>query len=372
MAELPPPQPPHGQPPYGQPPYGQPQYGQPQYGQPQYGQPQYGQPQYGQPQYGRPYGPMPPIGPGSYYAQAAPKPGCVPLRPLGLGDILDGSFRVLRRNPRATIGLAAIVAVVQAMIVGLIQIFALHRVANSIDNTDPNHPRVNVGGVLSGYLTSFGGYMVSALFAAVLTGMLTLVVTEDVLGNRLSIGQVWQRIRPRLPRLIGLSLIVVVVPFLALVACLAPGVWLWGIWAVSVPAFVVEQGGVFASIGRSRRLVAGTFWRVWGIRALGLLIVGAMSFIIQIPFSIIADVVTGYSPFHFGATGTTTVSIPTMAIVITSIGSVFSSSIATPIRAAIDALLYVDLRMRKEGLDIVLQQQASSLGLSGGQRGGVR
>jgi hypothetical protein len=30
-----------------------------------------------------------------------------------------------------------------------------------------------------------------------------------------------------------------------------------------------------------------------------------------------------------------------------------------PVRAGIDALLYVDLRMRKEGMDIALQQAAS-------------
>jgi hypothetical protein len=37
---------------------------------------------------------------------------------------------------------------------------------------------------------------------------------------------------------------------------------------------------------------------------------------------------------------------------------VLSATLTEPVRAGIDALLYVDLRMRREGLDIVLQQAA--------------
>src|SRR5215469_9344211 len=91
------PPPPGGYPPYGQPP---PPGGYPPYGQPpppggypppygQAGQPPYG---YG-PGYGRP-------GPGGW--NAAPAPGGVPLRPLALGDILNGAVTIARRNPAAT------------------------------------------------------------------------------------------------------------------------------------------------------------------------------------------------------------------------------------------------------------------------------
>ena len=41
---------------------------------------------------------------------AAHKPGAIPLRPLGLGDMYDGAFRVIRFNPRATVGSAVLVA----------------------------------------------------------------------------------------------------------------------------------------------------------------------------------------------------------------------------------------------------------------------
>ena len=43
---------------------------------------------------------------------AAHKPGAIPLRPLTLGNIYDGAFRIIRFNPKATVGPAALVTAV--------------------------------------------------------------------------------------------------------------------------------------------------------------------------------------------------------------------------------------------------------------------
>ncbi len=43
---------------------------------------------------------------------AAHKPGAMPLRPLGLGDMYDAAFRVIRFNPKATVGSSVLVAAV--------------------------------------------------------------------------------------------------------------------------------------------------------------------------------------------------------------------------------------------------------------------
>jgi hypothetical protein len=45
-----------------------------------------------------------------YRQLAAHKPGAIPLRPLGLGDLYDGAFKIIRYNPKATIGAAVLVA----------------------------------------------------------------------------------------------------------------------------------------------------------------------------------------------------------------------------------------------------------------------
>jgi hypothetical protein len=100
-------------------------------------------------------------------------------------------------------------------------------------------------------------------------------------------------------------------------------------------------------------LVDGTFWRVWGIRALGALLVGIVSSIITVPFSALGLALSGGG---LDALTGRSATLPAAYLVVTSIGSVVSVTFTAPVRAGIDALLYVDLRMRKEGMDIALQQ----------------
>ncbi len=334
--------PPYGPEQYGPPPYGPQQYGPPQYGPPQYGPPQYAPLEYGPQQYGLPPGYQPPW--------AAPRPGCIPLRPLGVSDILDGSFRVMRRNPRATLGLSAVVAVVQAGVLAVFEWVANSQIGESAPESNDGAQSFDSGsaiGVLSG---AFSLLVLAAVFGAILTGMLTLVITDDVLGHRTPLGALWTRVRPRLPRLIGLSFLIGLLQLLGLCLFVAPGIWLWGIWAVAVPAFMVEDLGAVAAMRRSRDLVRGTFWRVWGIRVLGVIVVGVISAILGVPFKVIGAVFGGSE---------SGVGLPIAYVLLTSVGSILSMTFTAPLRAGIDALLYIDLRMRKEGLDIVLQERAA-------------
>jgi hypothetical protein len=301
---------------------------------------------------------MPPPAPGGrrpdpYYDRLAPRPGCVPLRPLGVGDILDGSFAVMRRNPRATLGLSAVIAVIQSAIIAGFEIVLLHQ----IDQLRVGSSNGSISGAtLLNYLSSAASILVvGAVLGALLSGMLTLVVTEDVLGVRLSIGELWARVRPQFWRLLGLSVVVSLAEGVGLVLCIAPGVWLWGIWAVAVPALMVERTNIREALQRSKRLVDGMFWRVWGIRALGVILVGVVSNLVGLPFTFLALAVSGRS-FGDLFDSSAGAAVPASYVLITALGSVLSLTFTAPIRAAIDALLYVDLRMRKEGLDIVLQQ----------------
>jgi hypothetical protein len=268
--------------------------------------------------------------------QQPPRRGCVALRPLGLADILDGSFRVIRRNPGATLGLSAVLAVIRVAVTAGLQLGA-YRTLNSVQ------------------LELLGTLVVGAALGTVLTGMLTLVVTQDVLGVRISTREVLTRLRGRAWALLGLALVITVLEGLALLPLLVLGVWLWGLWAVAVPVLMVERSTVRGALSRSRRLVSGLWWRVWGIRALGFLLASLLGALVTVPFILLASLVTGSG---FTATGVNS-GVPVAYVLIISVGSVLSSTLTSPIRAGIDALLYLDLRMRREGLDIVLHSQAS-------------
>jgi hypothetical protein len=274
----------------------------------------------------------------------------VPLRPLGVGDLLDGAFKAVRRNPRVMLGFAAGFAFVEVLLTTLIAVVAF----SAIDGIDTSSDHVDLGPVLGADALEFLGLFATLLVGGVLTGLLTVVVTQDVLGRRPGAAEVWAQVRPRIWTLVGLAFVTSVLEFLGLIACIAPGVWLWGLWAVAAPACVVERIGLGAALRRSRALVRGTFWRVWGIRALGWLVASVTSSLISLPFTAAAlfgggllDAIRGHG-------------VPVTFLVLSAIGSLIGTTVTAPIRAGVDALLYVDLRMRKEGLDIALQQAAAT------------
>jgi Membrane domain of glycerophosphoryl diester phosphodiesterase len=366
------PPPGYGQPPgYGPPPG--PGYGQPGYGQPGYGQPGSG---YGQPGWAPP--------------AAAPKPGVIPLRPIAVGEILDGAFTSIRRNPKATIGIAAIVLTISAVITTLLEYILLRQ--PGLNSTSQSLTNAQVTQLL-------GAVGISALVAIVLTifvqllltGVLTAVIGRSVLGHRITAGEAWQIARPRLLALLGasvLAFLAVLGPWLALALVIvalavghAPGglialvtvpgfiaalifdVLLYIRFSMSAPVVVLERQGPTAALGRSWRLVRGSFWRVFGILLLTALIVVIAASVLRLPFGIISGVFSsggGASPLGGAGFITAAAGHPSLlALIIAAIGSIIAGAITQPVSAGVTVLLYVDLRMRREGLDLVLQTAAS-------------
>lgn len=304
-----------------------------------------------------PYGGFPPVNP--YYRAMAPKPGCIPLRPLDLSEILGGAVTAIRRNARTVLGLSAGAGAVQAVLTLIVQRYAELHGEQAIDQSDPANPVVHwdqLGKLLGGAL---GLSLVGSIVAAVLTGMVVVVVTEDVVGRTAGLELVWSKVRSRLGRLIVLSLLIGVLEGLGLMLCLAPGIWLWGIWAVAVPALIIENQGLAGALRRSRALVRSTFWRVWGIRALGFLIVAVAGAVISAAVGLLAAAITGDQPA--GLLGAGDGSLSWAYLLISALGTALVATFTAPFLAGLDSLLYVDLRMRKEQLAVDLQQAAAGV-----------
>jgi hypothetical protein len=272
------------------------------------------------------------------------RPGIVPLRPLGLGEILDGAFTLIRRYPRVTLGLSALVATLSAGITLVVNL-------GFSNFPDVNPDDANIGTALQnngGFQTTGVTLLATAVLGFVLTGLLTTVVGEAVLGRPITMAEAWTRVRPKFFGLVGVSLLAAVLPFVGLIALIVGGVYLWGALALAVPAYVLEGLGPVQALRRSRRLVKGSWWRVFGIRLLAYVIVGLISSIITIPFTIAAWASTGI----FGGEAPT--GTPVVFFVLVAIGSLVAQTITAPVTAGILALLYVDRRIRAEALDVTL------------------
>lgn len=316
------------------------------------------------------------------------KPGIIPLRPLSIGDIYQGAFAAIKTNARTMFGFtAALLGVVL-----VISIATNYAIINLVlpNYLSPSSPYAAVFTSLSGSFSQLGGSLLQVLATVLLSGLIVVAVSRSVLGRVASSKEVWERTKSKFLPLIGLNIItsiisglmmiIGIVVFFVLLASAAStaktdreflqdlGVSLVGLlilmvisalvssylsikFSVASPAMVLENLGVFAAIGRSWSLTRGNFWRLFGINILTAII----TFMVAGIFGGIAEalgaifiVVGSSSPEDMIASLNTT-------YILIMVMSTIAQLLILPFTSSVNALLYIDLRMRKEGLDVELR-----------------
>jgi hypothetical protein len=361
---------------------------------PQWVPPGHGAPQQPQGQPSHPAQPAPPEGPPAHMGAApayAPtlgvphqgmefRPGIIPLRPLGLGDVYGAVIKAVRGNVGATMGLALLTT-----LVFLVPTTALGAWIASLESLDfqSTEDVFPVAGMLGSYVPALG----TGLSAVLLTGFLAFVIGQAVMGRKVSAGQTWEGTRSRLPLLvaatfvtgliIGLALCaVLVVPAVLVVAAVRSGdesglvgtillAVLAVLAAIALVFFlstrlafvgvvvVLEKAGLGAALARSWRLTGGReFWRVLGIRLLTGLVVGIAAQVLSVPISLLGGLalVATDDPSRMFV----------WQAVISGLSGLITGAITTPFTAGVDALLYVDQRIRREGFDVALVSAAQA------------
>jgi hypothetical protein len=304
------------------------------------------------------------------------------LRPLGIGELLDGSFTTIRRYPAATLGLSAAVMLVVEVVRLLTTYYLLRSVTSdtaSIFNTQQSSDvsaRLNL---------STGIVEVVTLIATVLlTGMLTAVIGQAVLGRPMGIAEAWASIRPVIGRLLGATVCVLLVVLAAGLVAFVPGllllvvgllvssdalivfgvvvgvlasvvvaVYVGNLLLLTTPALVLEKAKVRTAMSRSRALVRSSWWRIFGITLLAEIIAVTVGGIISLPFEVaggIGSILSGHvqDAFHF------------WPLLLTGIGGLLSATVVRPFSSGVMGLLYIDRRMRAEALDLTLQRAAAN------------
>jgi hypothetical protein len=324
----------------------------------------------------------PPGGPG--YHPSPPRPGIIPLRPLGLGDILDGTVKLIRANPRVTLGLSAVVGVIAGLPVIILQAVYPPQAANLF--TDPAQVQSDPqpGGdvaVAVGSVVPVVSMLLSFVATAILTGLLIRVLGRAVFGTRTSTREAWRMTRSRVWPLLGQTALVIAaiaIPAvlvagslmaagialeqdgLVFVAALSVLVWLpyaafVGTRLILAPAaLVLENLGPVDGMRRSWRLVRGDTWRVFGIWLLTQIIIGVVSGVVSLPFQLASMALTAFGP------GTATSAAG--AAILLAIGETVIAMLTYPFTAGVFGLLYADRRMRAEAFDLELQTAAAAPG----------
>ena len=157
------------------------------------------------------------------------KPGAIPLRPLTLGDIYDAAFKIIRFNPKATVGAAVLVAGVAMAIPVVLTAILTFALDMSIDPEATDFSQRDAIGMASS-LGSFGlGAVLQSLGLILVTGMIARVVAGAAVGRRMTLGEAWAATAGKRWRLIGLALL------LGFVTTLILAVYI-GAWALVILA----------------------------------------------------------------------------------------------------------------------------------------
>jgi hypothetical protein len=311
---------------------------------------------------------------------AAHKPGAMPLRPLGLGDMYDAAFRVIRFNPKATVGSSVLVAAVTMTIPVVVTAVLTATVDVTLDETASPDTASALG--FAGSFGSLAVGLVLFIFGSLLvTGMVAHVVAAAAVGRRLSLGEAWAATRGRRWRLVGLAVLLWLGFLLALavyvaawvvVALNAPTelVLAWGlvtvpayvafmaffwirVYYLPVPVLMLEDVTVLGAVARGFALTRRQFWRTLGIALLTGIVVGIASNVLSFPISLIGQV---------GSIAVGGQYALLILIVSQALAQVASAAFATPFTSAVTSLQYLDQRMRKEAYDVELMRQAGLTG----------
>lgn len=162
--------------------------------------------------------------------------------------------------------------------------------------------------------------IVSTVAVVIFTGMVVELVLDVQDGRRdSSPGQLLRAIRPVLGQLIPVGLVASIATVVGFAALIVPGLILVTLWSVFVPVIVLERPPGFGSLRRSRELVRGNGWQVFGVL-----------FVLYVLVIIIVSIADG------AATSAST----GVGIVVRVVLGVLSA----PLGALAAAVLYFDLR----------------------------
>ena len=261
-----------------------------------------------------------------------------PLAPATLTDMLDGGYRLLHRRPGIVLGLSALFIVPSAILAGLSSIgspspFATIFTPGSFTGSSTDFP-------LAALLLTMVALAVRSLGIMYLGVALTTFVVAERNGQPIGTAEAARLALRRSGAVLGSWPLLALASVAAYTFCFLPlAVWLT-FTAVVAPVIAAEGAGPIAAIGRSFSLVGRRFWMALGVVLLSSLVAQVLAWILTIVPTALAQ------GLPWGAQWAVAALVNALAAMLTTGPLVLTS-----------VLLYLDLRVRTEGLD--LRQRAT-------------
>jgi hypothetical protein len=252
------------------------------------------------------------------------------LRPLEIGDLLDETFRMYRRHFFLFAGMSVVLSLPLAASAGfsfftLFNNLSLQAVSNQPPDLGPTFVSLGIF------------FVITIALYPLLYGSITFAACESALGRPVTL---WGAVRSALRRYLHIVGYFLLLVGMAILFCVFP-LWIWiGVrWIAWMPAMFVENIGLGAALGRSWRLVEGRWWRTFLILVLMYILVQVVASALQaflfLGQLLLQAVISSY-----------------LSLAISEATGIIVSSLVAPILQIATVLIYFDLRVRKEGLDL--------------------
>jgi hypothetical protein len=317
-------------------------------------------------------GAPPPAVPGWNSGLPAPVVGQGRFRPMGVGELVDASLSLYRRNFLLIVAIAAVIHVPFALLTLLL--FQLSGVGGALDTAgvhtgfsafsagDPGTPtaaQMSALKALVAYGAVVGAIQILVILPITLAAM-SRAVSDRYLGRPATLGSSYAVALRRGGPLVGAILLVVllvaaevvvaavlvgalsllgpfgVVPAIGVVIGLVAALLITAVRSTLLAqAIVIEGVGSVTGIRRSWQLTRGAFWRTLGILAVVLVLQAFVGGLLAVPL------------------GLATAGAPTsVQQLVSQVAQAISEVFVSPLSLIALTLVYYDMRIRREAFDI--------------------
>lgn len=262
------------------------------------------------------------------------------MRPLAIGEMLDASIALLKARPRAVLTITAVFVIPTQLATAFTQRNLLGA-ASFVDVV--NDPSLAGGTSSSGQSSGSAALvlLVALLPSIVLpfvAGALGRLVAAWRAGGDVTTGEALRAAGRKWWVLLIAWFLAHVAELLGAIALFVPALLLMALFQVAAPAIVVEDLGPIAGLRRSARLVGTRFWVVV------LAVLGA--WFVHYVLDLMLPLMTQLLAQALGPDG---------GWIPLAIGNSLTNLITTTFLAGFAVVLYLDLRVRSEGLDLQLE-----------------
>lgn len=261
------------------------------------------------------------------------------IEPMSTADIIDSAISMYRHN---FLPFFLITAIAYAPAV-LAQILTSAMMANM--ETMPEEGADPLAVMAAFGLVVGAAWLVYAVAIPIAQGALIWAVSRRYLDQSITVAHAYQVVWRRVWQILVVIIITGIATMVGTLACIIPGLILWVMFSFAVPEVVLNDRTAFEAIQESWNLARYDFWKVATTLVLLALLVSVATYALTGPVMLgLSAAATEASQFLLQALSQTI--------------SVVVQAVLQPVAIVGMILLYYDLRIRRDGLDLQLLAEA--------------